>query len=213
LALGDTPLFDHIAVIGLGTGTTAAFGRPGQTLDYYELDPNVVRMAKNPALYTYVTDSKAKVNIKLGDARLRMAEATPGTYGLIAVDAFSSDAIPIHLLTTEAFQMYMKALKPDGVLMVHSSNRFMQLGPVVGAICEKLDLKCARCLDSVADDDEERNWRQDKTSDWIMVTRSAATMDAVTKDVLAWEPVETKESIRAWEDGYSNVLSVVRVRN
>ena len=135
----------EIGVCGLGTGTTAAFGQPGQRITYFEIDPAVVEIAMKPMvedpltkeripLFTFVGDSKATVDIKLGDARLTLQREPDEKYDLLIVDAFSSDAIPVHLLTKEAVELYFRKLKPDGILVVHISNRHLELAPVVGNI-------------------------------------------------------------------------------
>ena len=102
------------AVVGLGTGTIAAYGEAGDSMTFYEIDPEIVSMAKDPRLFTYLRDSKATVSTVVGDGRLRLKEAPDGTYDLIVLDAFSSDAVPVHLLTQEAFDLYSGKLSPTG---------------------------------------------------------------------------------------------------
>src|SRR5262249_17506855 len=128
----------HTAVIGLGTGTMAAFARPGDTMTIYEIDRLVREIALDPAYFTYLNDASrrgATIRIEMGDARLRVdavRRERPGEkYDFILVDAFSSDAIPVHLLTREALAVYLDVLKPDGVVAFHISNRYLRLEPVV----------------------------------------------------------------------------------
>ena len=124
-----------IGVIGLGTGTMAAYAEPGAELTFYEIDPAVERVARDPGYFTYLTDCESrnvKLKVVIGDARLQMAKSAGG-YGLIVLDAFSSDAVPVHSLTREAFQMYLNKLTEGGVILVNMTNRYLDLAPVVGA--------------------------------------------------------------------------------
>ncbi len=204
LALQARHELTKFAVVGLGAGTLAAYGQPGESLDFYEIDPDIELMARNPKYFTYVTDSQAKINVLLGDARLRLNEAAPGTYDLLALDAFASDAIPVHLLTTEAFKLYFKALKPSGVLVVHVSNRYLRLAPVVAAVAKDCGLEGLS-----GHDDFESGPRlvTDSRSWWVLVGRPAALTPF--KSDPFWEPLHTSKKIRAWTDDYSNVLSAM----
>src|SRR5262249_2248470 len=131
------------AVVGLGTGTMTAFARPGDAMTIYEIDARVRDIALDPRYFTFVADARrrgATVRLEMGDARLRLdavrRERPAETYDLIVVDAFPSDAIPVHLLTREALRLYFDALKPDGVLALHISNRYLRLEPVVAGLAE-----------------------------------------------------------------------------
>jgi SAM-dependent methyltransferase len=123
------------AVIGLGTGTLACRSQPGDQVTYYEIDPAIIRIATNPAVFSYLTEC-GPVDIKVGDARLTLADAPDGSYDVILVDAFSSDAIPIHLLTREAMAVYKQKLTPHGIVSIHVSNRHLELASVVAGIAE-----------------------------------------------------------------------------
>jgi SAM-dependent methyltransferase len=158
-----------LAFIGLGTGTLASYGEPGQHVDYYEIDTHVIDIATNPRYFTYVTDARhrgVRLDIKLGDARLKIAEAPDHLYGLIAVDAFSSDAIPVHLITKEAVETFLKKLAPDGILAYHISNRHLDLEPVLGNIARDLGLVSINQSDPEARPSVEV--RDDK---WFVVDR------------------------------------------
>ncbi len=122
------------AVVGLGTGTLACQRRPGDTLTYYEIDPDIVRIARDPKLFTYITECAPDAPIVLGDARLRLADAPDGSYDLIFVDAFIGAAIPLHLLTREAMALYLRKLKPNGIVAMHVSNYNLELASVVAGI-------------------------------------------------------------------------------
>ena len=204
--LGNTSRFDNVAVVGLGTGTTAAYGRTGQSIDYYELDPHVESMARNPKLFTYVSNSRAQVKVSIGDARLRLKEAPDGHYGLIVLDAFSSDAIPIHLLTREAVQMYFQKLSPEGILAVHISNRYLNLEPVNSAIVQDLGLYAQRLVDTLPETVKSTEFHY--PSRWDLISRNKAALDPVTTGDKRWGPLDPPKT-RAWTDDYSNVLSAI----
>ena len=115
-----------MAIVGLGSGALAAYGRAGDTFTYYEIDPAVARIASDPTLFSYLSDSAADTDIVLGDGRLSL-ERTDEIYDVMVLDAFSSDAIPVHLLTAQAVQEYLRHLRADGVLAIHISNRYFDL--------------------------------------------------------------------------------------
>lgn len=164
-----------LGMCGLGTGTIAAYTRPEDTLRFYEIDPDVVALSRGPApLFRYLADARGKVDVVMGDARVSLARelAQHGSNGfdVLAVDAFSGDAIPVHLLTREAVQLYLQHLKPDGVLALHISNRHLALFPVVRAIADSLSLKWV-LVDTDYDDDPTA-W----SSTWVLVGRDAAAL-------------------------------------
>lgn len=205
--MGNLPVMDNVALVGLGVGSLAAYGRPGQNMTFYEIDPTVVTMAQNPKLFTFTRDSKADINYVLGDARLTLEKAPDGRYGLIALDAFSSDAIPIHLLTREAIAMYMRKLRPNGILALHISNRYLELEPVVSAAAADLGLKSWVNVDSPTDEEAGRG----KTaSQWMVIARKKEDAAPILGIPRIWSDTEPTPGIRAWTDDYSNVLSVFR---
>jgi len=129
----------HIGVIGLGVGTIAGLARDGDRVRFYEIDPDVLDVAQRQ--FTYLKDSPAKVDIVMGDARLSLEREPPQKFDLLVLDAFSGDAIPIHLLTKEAFEIYRRHVKDDGLIAVHISNRFLDLRPVVTGAANAIGLK------------------------------------------------------------------------
>lgn len=201
----DPAVHRELAVIGLGTGTTAAYAQEGQTLTYFEIDPAVKRIAENPALFTYITDARqrgAQIDIVLGDARLKLREQPSGRFDFLAVDAFTSDAIPMHLLTREAFQLYMDKLKPEGILMVHISNRYLELGPVVGNVAAELGLTARRC---------NRTWEREPgeyASEWVAVVRHPDRLGELLDDE-RWEEIPAEPRVGVWTDDFSNIFSVL----
>ena len=143
----------RIGVVGLGTGTIAAYGRWGDYIRYYEINPLVPIIARTQ--FTFVNDCRGKLDIAMGDARLTLEREAPENFDVLAVDAFSSDSIPVHLLTREAMQLYFHHLKPDGILAVHISNRYLDLEPVLEGEAKALG-KTAREVDTDDDDAHRR---------------------------------------------------------
>jgi hypothetical protein len=128
-----------MAVIGLGTGTLACYAKPEQEVTFYEIDPLVVRIARDPKYFSNLADAEArgvKLHIQMGDARLQLQQVEDGHYGIILVDAFSSDAIPVHLITREALQLYIRKLAPGGIVVFHVSNRYLNLEPVLANLMD-----------------------------------------------------------------------------
>ncbi len=150
-----------IGVIGLGAGTTAAYGRAGDEMRFYELDPLVIRVARNE--FTFLSDSPAKVETIAGDGRLTLERESGQRFDLLALDAFSGDAIPVHLLSREAFELYFERLAPKGILAVHVSNSFLDLAPVVGRAAQALG-KVARVIE--VSEDKSQNRAQ---SVWVLL--------------------------------------------
>ncbi|HEY5898928.1 MAG TPA: fused MFS/spermidine synthase, partial [Burkholderiales bacterium] len=160
----------RVGVIGLGTGTIAAYGRPGDVYRFYDINPDVVQIARSA--FTFLSDSQATVETALGDARLTLERDPPQGFDVLAVDAFSSDAIPVHLITREALQTYLRHMKPDGIVAFHVSNRFLDLVPVVARIAAQLDLQAVL----VQDDEDEEEKTLKSRSDWVLVSRDAKAL-------------------------------------
>jgi hypothetical protein len=131
---------EYVGLAGLGAGSLAAYGEAGQHFTYYEIDPSVEKIASE--YFTFLPDSRADINVVLGDARLTMQRAPEHRYGLIVMDAFSSDAIPLHLLTREALALYKTKLADHGILAFHISNRYLDLQPILGDLAQDADLLC-----------------------------------------------------------------------
>lgn len=196
---------DRVALVGLGVGSLSAYGRPGQSMTFYEIDPLVKKIATDRKYFTYTSDSKANISFVMGDARLTMAKSTD-TYGLIVLDAFSSDAIPVHLLTEEAIQMYLKHLEPGGLLAFHISNRYLRLQPVIQAAAIDLGLVVRYQEDGITPDEEKQGKR---ASNWVLVSRSDEDLGKLAKSVY-WDKPDPEPNIKAWTDDFSNVLSVFK---
>ena len=193
-----------IAVVGLGTGTMAAYGEPGMSITYYEIDPQVIDIATNPKYFTYINHSKAKVNIVQGDARLELLKAPDHSFDIIFLDAFSSDSIPVHLLTTEAMQMYFTKLKPDGFLAFHTSNRYLDLPPVLARAGKQLGMKCIYLsMDILSQAEEDMGW---SISRWLLMGHSYDDFGSLGHQLM-WTHMDTPPAGPVWTDDFSNVLS------
>jgi hypothetical protein len=189
------------AVVGLGTGTMACYNRPGQQLTFYEIDPLVESIARNNDLFTYLRDCPGQNDVALGDARLSLADAPDAEYGIIVADAFSSDAIPVHLMTREAVDLYFDKLQSDGVLLMHISNRHLELEPVLGNVAQDAGLVCR------AQYDQENESTPGKfVSHWVMMSREEGALASMADDA-RWSSCETNPDSPVWTDDYSNLLS------
>jgi SAM-dependent methyltransferase len=211
---GRTPVL-RMAVIGLGTGTLAAYARPGDRMTFYEIDPVVRDIAFDPTYFTFLSDAAARaavLRVEMGDARVRLEAVKrerPGEqYDLMIVDAFSSDAIPVHLLTRQAVRLYLDVLAPGGVLVFHISNRYLELEPVVANLAEDAGL-AGRLIAEDDSDEEEGSAR----STWVALARSPLALGRLARDeqwtasALAGEP-----RVGVWTDDFHNLLSVFKWR-
>jgi spermidine synthase len=189
----------RMGFIGLGAGTLAAYGRRGDSYRFYEINPLVERIARTE--FQYLRQSEAAVAVALGDARLSLEQEAPRQFSVLAVDAFSGDAIPVHLLTREAFQLYFRHLDPDGILAVHISNRYLDLQPVVEQAARSLG-KETLTVESASDDD-----RDVFESTWVLVA-GQPFQDAAFK--AAGVKAQAGRTIRTWTDEYSNLFQVLR---
>ncbi len=197
------PRFQTEALVGLGVGSLAAYGQPGQRITYYEIDPGVIRVATNPELFTFLRDCKAAWNIDLGDARLELTRAADHSYDIIVLDAFSSDSIPVHLLTKEAFEVYKSKLKPGGLIAVHISNRYLNLAPVVGNAALAIGMQAV-----LENDDERTRWGK-MASIWALLYADRSDLGALTRDS-RWGNLDPDPLRPTWTDDYSNIVSVLK---
>jgi spermidine synthase len=197
----------EIAVVGLGIGTLATYARPDQRWTFFEIDPAVEQIARTSPFFTFLGDCGTQCRVVLGDARLSLAGATEREYGVIVLDAFSSDAIPIHLITSEAVSLYLSRLAPGGALLVHISNRHLNLGPILARLGERHALVALERLDASAPD-----WPEGKSaSRWIVMARSRADLGSLDGDP-RWTPPVAAASTPLWTDDFSNILSVLSLR-
>jgi hypothetical protein len=204
-----------VAAVGLGVGTLAAYATPGQRWTFYEIDPAIERIARDDRYFTFLKDCGAPFLVVLGDARLSLAADAGARYQLIALDAFSSDAIPVHLLTTDAMTVYLSRLAPHGVIAFHVSNRHLRLGGVVGRLAAANSLVALQGSDfrlSRKEMSQGKTWPTNKTaSDWVVLARSREDLGALTSSS-AWHAPVVAPSTPLWTDDFSNVLSVLHIR-
>ncbi len=200
----------NVAVVGLGTGTLACQMKPGDQLTYYEIDPSVVRIAKDPKRFTFLTECAPDAKIVIGDARLTLTDSPDGQYDILIVDAFSSDAIPTHLLTREAMAMFKDKIKPDGMILMHISNKHMTLAPVVAGVAEANDL-VSRVNDSDEGYDDDNHMFGSLV---VAVARKDEDFGELARKG-TWVEQEPDEDERVWTDDYSNVIGAIlrRLRN
>ena len=190
----------RVGVIGLGTGTLAAYGRLGDYYRFYEINPLVLRLAHTE--FSFLGDSKAKVDVAMGDARLSLERESPENFDVLAVDAFSSDSIPVHLLTLEAISLYFKHLRPDGVLAVHISNRYLDLEPVLAGETRATG-KLARVVDT--DDDDTQDVFG---ATWVLITSPANGFHG--EELKNSAEIESQRTVRLWTDDYSNLFRILK---
>jgi len=205
-ALAEKLAGRKVAVIGLGAGSTACYAQPGQSWTFYEIDPTVERIARDPRYFTYLQNCAPDAQVILGDGRLALASAPPGEYDLMILDAYNSDALPVHLMTREALQLYLSRLAPEGVLAFNITNAHMNLEPVLAALAQDASL-VSRTQDEVYIDPAEGE-RGKINSKWLIIARTPADLGSLADDP-QWLPSRTRPGMRVWTDDFSSVLSVL----
>jgi spermidine synthase len=194
-----------VAVVGLGAGSTACYAQPGQAWTFYEIDPAVERIARDPRFFTFLRDCAPDAPVVLGDARLALKRAPQQGYELIILDAYSSDSIPLHLLTREALQLYVAKLAPDGVLAFHISNQHLDLEPVLGNLARDAGLS-ALVQNEVAISSAESEMGK-AASQWAVLARAPADLESLAADP-RWQPLRLDAGTGVWTDDFASLLSV-----
>jgi hypothetical protein len=202
---GSDPSRSRVAVIGLGTGTLACYGTSAQEWTFYEIDPAMERVARD--WFSFLDGCGGSERVVIGDARLTIADAPPGSYDMIVVDAFTSDAIPVHLVTAEALDLYVSKLSPDGLLAFHVSNRYLDMTPVLAALAD--DKGLAVMARSDADVSRRLTELGKSSSDWVLMSPNRSQLQPVIDDP-RWYVLRSSSAVRGWTDGYSNVFSVFK---
>ncbi len=197
----------RVGVIGLGTGSMAAYGTQDQSWTFFEIDPVVVEIAVDPRFFTYLADSAASWRIVPGDGRLSIAACAESAFDLIIADAYTSDAIPVHTITREAVALYLTRLSPGGLLAFHISNTHIDLEPVLGAISRSLGCEAFIRVDDAISPEEQRTGRAAST--WVVLASRPQTLTSFAGDP-AWRALETPRNTRLWTDDYSNLLRAIR---
>jgi hypothetical protein len=197
----------NIGIVGLGTGSILCYSKPGETWTFFEIDPKVADIANDQRFFSFLSDCEVKPRIVFGDARLTLGRETPGSYSLLVVDAFSSDAIPVHMLTREALALYQRLLDERGLLMLHISNRRLDLEPVVAELARDAGLDAMINNHHVEDSVQDRQYNYG--SDWVVLARDSADFGPLASDTL-WSRLVPDRPSRPWTDDYSNIFSVIR---
>jgi hypothetical protein len=192
----------HVGIIGLGAGTLAAYGRMGDRFTFYEINPLVIRVASSQ--FDFLRDSRAHIDIVPGDARISLEHQPIQNFDVLLADAFSGDAIPVHLLTLESFQLYFRHLKPDGLLAVHISNKFLDLKPVVEAAAQSLGMRTK----TITNDADQGNYIY--TATWVLLSRQGSPWpeDEGTDALPHWS--RSNVVVRPWTDDYSSLIRLLR---
>jgi protein-L-isoaspartate O-methyltransferase len=200
-----------VAVVGLGTGAVASYARPGQKWVFYEIDPAVARIAQDPNYFTFLSSCKAdSCEVELGDARRQLARAPDGEFDVIIMDAFCSDAIPVHLLTREAIQLYVRKLAPGGVVAMHVSNNHLDVHKLVARLAADHDppLACRYCHD-LASDADKADGKSD--SQWVVLARTATDLNRAAPTPY-WDPIRP-DGGPVWRDDFANLLQAWKGRD
>lgn len=206
-AVGRLHPVRELGVVGLGTGTMAAYGQAGWRITFYEIDPAVRQIAENRRLFTYLADCRdrgGEVDVVLGDARLSLATGPPRRFDVLLIDAFSSDAIPVHLITREALALYFERLAEHGVVGVHISNRHLDLEPVLENLARDAGLVARVCHDG--SDKREGKF----ASTWVALARRLEDLGSLAGDD-TWKKLRTRPGDRLWTDDYSNIVDVLQL--
>jgi spermidine synthase len=199
---------DHarIGVVGLGSGTLACYARPGQAWRFYEIDPAIVRIARDTGQFTFLRRCLPNPRIEIGDARLNLLAEPGGSLDLLTLDAFSSDSVPMHLMTREAFATYARVLAPDGLLLVHISNRFLDLEPVVSSAAAGGGWQAARLIYLPAPGATPGG----TPSLWIALSHDSSKIAALRARNAAWKPLPHYPGFTPWTDDYSTILPLIK---
>ena len=185
--------------MGLGVGTIAAYGQAGDTMRFYEINPLVIDLAKEP--FTFLSKSPATVEVISGDARLSLERESPQQFDVLVLDAFSGDSIPVHLLTREAMEIYLRHMKPDGIIAIHVSNRYVNLAPVVDR------LAAANSLLQWTITNNESSYLELAASEWVLLSGTAQAFNGLQDYGVApksWPDFE------AWTDDYNNLFELLQ---
>lgn len=196
-----------VAIVGLGTGTQACFAEPGESWKFFEIDPSVINIARNAEYFTFLKECGASQAIVAGDGRLRIQQEPKQKFDLIILDAFSSDSVPVHLLTANALDVYLEKLKPQGSIIFHISNKFMDLTPVIYAAAK------SRGLTAYFNDVKDAGWKANKanleiTGQLAVVGKTAEAVGDMARDP-QWTYQPSGGEVAPWTDDYSNVLGAI----
>jgi hypothetical protein len=196
-----------VAVVGLGVGTLATYAAPSQRWTFFEIDPAIERIARTREQFSFMEACGERCQVVIGDARISLNRIPERSYDVLVLDAFSSDSIPIHLMTREAVALYLSRLRPDGVLVMHISNRHLTLGPIVARLAEAHGLTALQQIDRPGANRPEGK----SDSHWIVMSRTAADLAPLAADS-RWTALTPRPGTPLWTDDFSNILSVLHAR-
>ncbi len=205
--LQDTLSKSTVAVVGLGTGALTSYSRPGQKWTFFEIDPTVEKIARNPRYFTFLRDAPVDVDVVLGDGRISLQNVQDGLYDVLVIDAFGSDAIPIHLFTREAIQLYLGKLTDKGILIFHISNLYLNLRPVLGDLAKDANLFALSQEDRMTSPSQIEEGKL--PSRWVVMSRDPQALDPLSRDP-RWQRLTGRPGVRVWTDDYSNILQIFR---
>ena len=197
----------RIGVVGLGAGSLLCYSKPGEEWTFFEIDPLVERISRNPKYFTFLRDCAVRPNVVIGDARLTLAHQPDRRFGLLVIDAFSSDAIPVHLLTRQAFALYGRVLDDRGILLVHISNQHLDLQPVIAALAR--DAGMVALIGEHNPSDLREATELDYSCDWVAIARRTEDLDGLVTE-REWRWLTAGAGDEPWTDDYSNVFSVIK---
>jgi hypothetical protein len=195
-----------VAVVGLGTAALAAHAQAGQRWTFYEINPAIERIARDRRYFTYLADCITNYQVVIGDARLKIAAAPDGAHDVIVLDAFSSDAIPVHLLTREAIELYFRKLRSGGLIAIHISNRYLNLEPALAALVRDAGLTGRLADDNGVSNEEQIEGKLSST--WVVVARSPDDLGPIG-GISRWRPLTARPDVYAWTDDFSDVVSLI----
>jgi spermidine synthase len=198
-----------VAVIGLGAGAMACYAQPQQTWTFYEIDPVVAQIARDPSLFTFLPDCTPRASIVLGDGRLTIARAPDHSYDLIVLDAFGSDSVPVHLITREAIQMYLSKLRPGGVILFNISNKYVNLAAVLAGEAANLSLVGFQRTDTEVTAAQAAAGKY--PSAWLVMAPASESLGKIPAEP-AWRVLKADPNDPVWTDDFSDVLTVTQLR-
>jgi hypothetical protein len=205
-AAGQERGWREVAVVGLGAGSIACYAQPGQRWTFYEIDPVVERIARDPRLFSYLKDCAPAAEVVLGDGRLSLSRAAAGRFDLLVIDAYSSEALPIHLVTREAMRTYFGALARGGLLLLNITNQHLDVEPVLADLARDAEV-LARVRDD-ADVTPEELERGKINSKWMAIARNASDLGPLAHDP-RWKEPRRQPGARLWTDDFSSLASVL----
>ncbi len=199
----------RVGVVGLGAGSLACYKAPGQAWTFYELDPRVEEIARNPRYFTYLRDCAPDSPVVLGDGRLSLVAAPTAGYNLLVLDAYSSDTVPVHLLTREALALYLDKLAPGGIIAFHISNLYLDLKPVISSLATDAGLISLSQDDLNVSAEDAANGKN--PSQWVVIARQPADLARLAGDT-RWHPLTAAPDQVVWTDSFSSIIDLIRWR-